>query len=354
MSFELKILKAAHGDCIFIRGNFDGDVPRNILIDGGPSKVYRHHQIKGELFKELESIRDLDQSIDLLILTHVDDDHIGGLLSGFKNDGLLAQLTKKVWFNSGKLIFEFFGEQHESSNLLALENLSTTGEGNISISQGVTFESYIEEQGIWARSLILEGEVRTEFGAKFSFLSPTKEKLRKLLTKWEREKPDSLISSKNTDYEMSFDELLASDDFREDRSVHNGSSIAFIFEYGERRILLLGDAHDHIVVNSIKKKIALGESNKFELVKLSHHGSKYNTSLEFLNLIDCNKFVVSTDASKHGLPDKLTLARVYKSNSRATIYFNYPEIVRPKVFSEEEISYFEELEFNISEDETTF
>jgi len=354
MSFQIKILKAAHGDCIFIRGVFDGGIPRNILIDGGPSKAYEYRRYKGELLKELESIKASEQVIDLLILTHVDDDHIGGLLHGFKNEGLLAQLTRKVWFNSGKLIFEYFDKEPDDSNLVSIGNIVSNGDGYTSIRQGVTFESYIEENNIWDRNLIVEGQERIEFGAKFSFLSPTEGKLKKLLNKWETERPESLTSSQNTDYSKTFDDLLASDTFKEDKSVHNGSSIAFIFEYGDRRILLLGDAHDDVVVESLKNRIESGESNKFELVKLSHHGSKHNTSPDFLNLIDCNKFVISTDASKHGLPNKLTLARIYASNPLASLFFNYPEIINAKIFTQNEITHFESTEFDISEDGTIF
>lgn len=354
MSFTLKILKAAHGDCIFIRGVFDGGIPRNILVDGGPSKAYKYRRFKGELLKELERINSAGQVIDLLILSHVDDDHIGGLLSGFKSNGLLAQLTRKVWFNSGKLIFEYFDKEPDESNLLVLENMDSARDGYTSIGQGVTFESYITDKNIWEKSLILEGQEKTEFGAKFSFLSPTEDKLKKLLVKWEKERPESLTSSRSTDYDKNFSELLASDEFKEDNSIHNGSSIAFIFEYGERRVLLLGDAHDSVVVEGLKKRFESGESNQFEIVKLSHHGSKYNTSEDFLNLIDCNNYVVSTDSSKHGLPNKTTLARIYASNPKASVFFNYPEIITSKIFTRDELAEFEGTEFTISSGGTEF
>lgn len=354
MSFQIKILKAAHGDCVFIRGIFEEGIPRNILIDGGPSKAYKYRQYKGELLKELEQIKSSNQVVDLLILSHVDDDHIGGLLSGFKSDGLLAQLTKKVWFNSGKLIFEYFEKEPDNSNLIAMNNNDSASDGFTSIGQGVTFESYLEAKNIWDKNLILEGQEKIEFGIKFSFLSPTEEKLKKLLVKWEKERPESLTSSRNTDYDKTFSELLDSDEFQDDNSIHNGSSIAFIFEYGERRILLLGDAHDSVVVESLKNRIESGESNKFELVKLSHHGSKYNTSTDFLNLIDCDNYVVSTDASKHGLPNKTTLARIYASNPKANVFFNYPEITKSKIFTSNELTELAGTEFTISSSDTVF
>ncbi|MBQ0732028.1 MAG: MBL fold metallo-hydrolase [Oleispira antarctica] len=355
MSFVVKVLKAAHGDCIFIQGIFDNGEHKNILIDGGPSKAYKYRKYEGELFKELEDIRKKDQIIDLLILTHVDDDHIGGLLSAFKNGELLDKLTKKVWFNSGKLIFDTFDKVADESNYIDMGLRNSDGQGLTSIGQGVTFESYLEKNNIWDKKLIIEGEDRELFGAKFIFLSPTKEKLEKLLIKWKKDKPESLTSSKVTDYDKTFDELLVSDKFKNDKSVHNGSSIAFIFEYKEKRILLLGDAHDDVIVDSLKKKIEGGQSNRFELVKLSHHGSKNNTSASFLNLIECNDYVISTDASKHGLPNKLTLARIFDSKPKASIHFNYPEIIKLKIFkSEQERTDIKNSGFNISNSGTIF
>jgi glyoxylase-like metal-dependent hydrolase (beta-lactamase superfamily II) len=183
MSFIVKVLKAAHGDCIFIQGVFDDGKHKNILIDGGPSKVYKYLKYEGELYKELENIRGKNQVVDLLILTHVDDDHIGGLLSAFKNGELLEKLTKKVWFNSGKLIFDTFNKVADESNYIDMGLMDSDGEGLTSIGQGVTFESYLEESGIWDKKLIVEGEDVAFFGAKFIILSPTVEKLEKLLMK---------------------------------------------------------------------------------------------------------------------------------------------------------------------------
>ncbi len=45
-------------------------------------------------------------------------------------------------------------------------------------------------------------------------------------------------------------------------------------------------------------------------MKLSHHGSKGNLSDAFLRLIDCRRFLVSTDGSQFGHPDDEAIARV--------------------------------------------
>jgi len=329
MSFNVSIVQAEHGDCILIQGDFDGQ-PRNILIDGGPSRTYEYRRRPGALKKALQSIRDSGQKIDLLILSHVDDDHIAGLLSGFKNGGLLEKLTEKIWFNSGKLIFESFNKTFDSSNLIDFDGSRTGTDASslTSIGQGAKFEDYISERGIWQYELIKAGQVRNLFGIKFTILSPNSEKLEKLLIKWDREEPDSLTSGTDKDYKKSFDELLLNDEFSEDESIHNGSSIAFVFEYLGKRILFLGDAHNDVIIDSIRD-LGHSEDNPLLLdyVKLSHHGSKYNTSPEFLKLICCQNFIISTNGNRHGLPNKLTLARIVDRFPRANLLFNYPDLI---------------------------
>ena len=339
MSFNFSVLPAEHGDCILIQGEFDGQ-PRNILIDGGPSKAYTYKRKEKALKKALKLIKDANQRIDLLVLSHVDDDHIAGLLAGFKNGGYLEQLTDKVWFNSGKLIFDHFNQDPDDSNLVDFGNnlTDTDADNQTSIGQGVKFEDYITERGIWDHELILAGQIHQMFGIKFTMLSPTEDKLSKLLVKWEREAPDSITSNAKKDYNQTFAELLEDDVFKEDKSIHNGSSIAFIFEYDDKRLLLLGDAHNDVIVNSIRQ-LGFNENNPLPLdyVKLSHHGSQYNTSAELLNLIKCRNFIISTNAMRHGLPNKRTLARVVAQFPDANLLFNYPEIIADDIFLQDEL-----------------
>lgn len=349
MGFNLKILQAGNGDCILIKDLMDGDKKINILIDGGVNHTYRRKNRKGELLKELELIKEESGSIDLLIVTHVDEDHIGGILKGFKENGLLSKLTKKVWFNSGKIIFEKFDRTPDSSNFIHLVNNEGKEQGNTSIGQGVTFESHIKKLKIWDEEVILSGEVKKLFGATFTFISPTVEKLEKLLCKWEKEAPRSLTSSDKNDYNKTLEELLQEDKFQEDTSIHNGSSLAFIFEFEGKRILFLGDAHNNIILSELRKIIKDGQSNKFELVKLSHHGSEHNTSPDFLDLIDCKEFIISSDTSRHGLPDKRTLARIFNKIPDATIHFNYPEIITSKLFTSNELETFKASGFRLSD-----
>ncbi|MBI6504407.1 MBL fold metallo-hydrolase [Proteus mirabilis] len=337
---SVRVLKAKNGDCILLSWVHDG-TKRNILVDGGKSSVYKTVVQKGELYKALKKLRDNGERVDKLILTHVDDDHIGGLIKGFETGELLTDLCDSIWFNSGRLIKRGFNAESISSNELYLERRNRK-DGETGVKQGVTLEERITELGIWDEELIVSGHSIEFYGAKITVLSPTLEKLSKLLHKWEKEAPRSVTSASVKDYKVGIDELTKDDVFEGDTSIHNGSSIAFIFEYMSKNILLLGDAHDDVICDSLSEMVSskgnegsYEKTLKMDCVKLSHHGSKYNTSYDFLRLIECKNFIISTDGSLHGLPNKLTLARIIKTIDKPSLIFNYPQLIN-KIFTKEE------------------
>lgn len=326
--------------------SFAGDEGRNknILIDGGTKNAYETRirprgVADGDLKLAVEAIKAAGEKIDLLILTHVDDDHIGGILQWFEKDDEAVSLVKKVWFNSGKLINEYFQAEEADENLLPLRKSNRRHTG---IKQGVTFEKLIEENRIWDRRIIKETDSLEFLGFKFTFLSPDAEKLSKLLYKWEKEAPTSFTSKRANDYNKTLLELIETDEFEEDAAVHNGSSIAFLLEDGSKNLLFLGDSHPSCVAASLKK-LGFSKENqlKADLVKVSHHGSKGNTSYELLELIDCDRFVISSNGAVHNLPDKLCLARIIIAKPGCTIYFNYSEKIG-EIFSAKD---FEDFHF---------
>lgn len=353
---KIKFLKSFNGDAILISFR-ENETKRNILIDGGMPATYekkgKNSKIEyGELKETVDKIRRADEKIDLLILTHVDDDHIGGVLKWVEKDKEAHKLIGKVWFNSGRLISEYFNEQEIAENLLEIPVESTL----TSIGQGVKFEDYIEENGIWDRSIVIALEYFEYLGIKFKILSPSPDKLKLLLGKWEKEKPESLdTSAEKNDYDLTLRQHIERDKFKEDTAIHNGSSIAFIMTLGKKNFAFLADAHPTVVADSLK---AFGYSKekplKAELVKISHHGSKANNSAEILELIMTNKYVISTNGDKHAHPNKQFLARLASVNGDCEVYFNYPEQIE-QIFSEDDYTDFPNFKpTSIENNEFTF
>jgi len=83
-------------------------------------------------------------------------------------------------------------------------------------------------------------------------------------------------------------------------------------------------------------------------VKISHHGSQHNTSSETLSLLDSPCYVISTDGSKHGLPNKRTIARILKVTN-GKIVFNYSHVIASLLLTDEVDGFASRLEVLDSE-----
>ncbi|HTF96289.1 MAG TPA: MBL fold metallo-hydrolase [Cellvibrio sp.] len=328
MSVSIQFLNAHHGDAIFISVKLGLKTTR-ILIDGGPPYTFKPREngrrSDGDLKRLLDELRSAQVKIDLVILTHVDDDHIGGLIKAFEAPGGLGDIADKVIFNSGRLIHEYFDASFEpEKDIKGNFNQSQ----NTSISQGNTLEEYLTHLGIWHRKIVKQGCVYNINDCVFTFLGPDENDLKKLLAKWEKDQGRQFTSAPNGDWAKTYEELLRNDAFEEDDSKTNGSSISFILQCGALKFLFLGDAHPSTVISGLSS-LEYTEENplRVELFKVAHHGSKGNTSVELLKLVSTSMYVISTDGSRHGLPDKVTLARIHKMAPNAEIHFNYGRVI---------------------------
>lgn len=334
---KIKFLKAFNGDSIWI-SFLENDIPRNILIDGGIGNTYKNTlNVKGDLHKVIEKIREGEQFIDLLILTHFDDDHIGGILRWLNKDKKAFNLIKNVWFNSGKEISKKFNIDENKD--LDIEIVEGAEDFHTSPKQGIKFEKYLRDNNLWEGEIIEQGSEYNLFGLKFKTLSPNNEKLDKLLKLYEKQK-DYFTSGDEYDFKTSLKDFVNEEcqsgfKFKEDTGVANGSSIAFVMEYDNKNFLFLADAHPSIIIEGLNK-FGYNKDNplQVELMKVSHHGSMYNTNKELLEIVKTDNYLISSDATKHGLPNKRTIARIINNNPDAFIYFNYD--LKDEIFSEQD------------------
>ena len=182
---KIRFLRVFNGDSIVISLVSETGSEYTILIDGGIKAAYHEKGKKGKLIdgalkKFIAELKKAKKIVDLLILTHIDDDHIAGILEWFKNDPDAHLLVKEVWFNSGRLIAKYL-RKDINPNLDHWIKTKKRKAKNTSIPQGIEFGKYIKSKGIWNQEIVVQGMKAIRAGATFQFLSPNDEKLKALL-----------------------------------------------------------------------------------------------------------------------------------------------------------------------------
>lgn len=318
--FNIHMLHADHGDCLWVEYG-DPTAPKRILIDAGTPGTYTD-----SLLPKLEAVLAAEGKVvfELLVITHIDEDHIGGALR------LLDQLDKKkvkirqIWFNG-------------------YYNLSNLPHGILGPDQGERLTELIVRGGWkWNTSFgslaVMVPDTgrlptRTFSGMKLTLLSPTFEKLQKLKKEWETvisraglvpgkayRKKERVLSGGFLGNTV---EELAATKFSQDSKPANGSSIAFLAEYNGVRVLFGADAHPSVLIASARRAPLSGATVKLDAFKLPHHGSSKNVSIPMLEAFPAKHYLVSTDGGTFYHPDADAIARVVCVDARPKrLHFN--------------------------------
>lgn len=371
---------ALEGDCILI--SLGDELKRtHILIDGGFEVTYENY-IKPRL-KEISSN---GENISLVVVTHIDTDHIEGILALLKEnksaDNPQIITIEEVWHNSYRHLqldeaFEIttldWKEKAILSNIIAKGSMeskeSLSGDKDISAEQGSSLAALLY-RGNYKWNSQFNGKavscdnkklINLDSDIVIRLLSPNNEKLDKLKEYWlrelQKEKYDFKLNNDELfddayefylmnqieiekDYEnkeISYTEstndlnnyLSKSDSY--DYSPANGSSISFILEYKGKKLLFLGDSHPQLIKLEIENLLNQGYSNYFDLIKVSHHGSHRNTSKKLLEIIDSDIFLISTNGEKNKHPNKETIARIVcrETHKKRQLIFNYSQGDQP-------------------------
>lgn len=364
----LKMYPAKNGDAFLIRENTTK--PAMILIDGGYASTFQTH-----ILPDLTGLAQLGYSLDVVVSTHIDADHISGLLSFFQVNGS-SQDPKvirvgDVWHNSlksfpympiseGKTTLsdeELLGEIHRRGYPLPSEPVLDPSE--ISVRQGNSLASlllrgeYRWNTGDGTRSINSEETVSLNFrpDLRLKVLGPSLARLEQLCHWWVTELrrlgftgritatesdndtfeflcafEDLRASSSDNTTELSTSANLILDEvYQADDSVTNGTSIALSIEIGSLRLLFLGDSWAEDIEVVIRRLPNEAFPLIFDAIKISHHGSLHNTSPSLLKLIDSPIFLISSNGERHNHPNFEVLKAIVDRPCDFTrkLYFNY-------------------------------
>ncbi len=317
--FSVEMLPAGHGDCLWIEYGDPAKASR-VLIDCGTTGTYKR------LRARVGKLPEKGRRFDLFVLTHVDADHIGGTIPFFNKGRDLGVELADLWFN---------GYKHLPSALLGAK-------------QGEIFSTLVEDRNLswndWCdggRIVLPDGELPLPSctlpgGMKLTLLAPTMGKLEKLQVRWEKElRRHGLTPDSRRDYRRFLKGVPSTSDdvdeladaaFRSDRGAPNGSSIGFLAEFEGKSALLVGDAHSPQLADSIRRLLTERGEDKLRVdaFKVSHHASRNNLHSELLQLIDCDRYLISTNGSHFNHPDREAVARVIKyGGADPCLCFNY-------------------------------
>jgi len=317
--FEIDMLPAGHGDSLWIEyGENDRNIHR-CLIDCGTQ------QTSSELLRRVAALPMREQFFELFILSHIDSDHIGGAMPFFKavQEGLRFG---DVWFNGWRHLSGQLGARQGEMFSTAIQDFE------------LPWNAWLDGQAI----VVGEGPLPTcvlPGGMELTLLSPTPDELRKLAPVWTRElKRFGLTPGARVDYSRflkgkpstSTDlDALAKTPFGGDSAAPNGTSIAVLAEYRGASALFAADAHAPVLAGSIQKLLKARKQKrlKIDAFKVSHHASKNNVSTELISLLDCPRFLISTNGDHFYHPDREAIARIIKSGKSGgrnpELIFNY-------------------------------
>ena len=314
-AITVEALPAGYGDCLLVSCPMSRRTWR-LLVDTGPDECLP------SLAARLSAIAPDAQGnrcIDLAIISHIDHDHIGSAARLFADRSLKLKFDD-IWFNAPR-------------------KPATRG-----VAEGVGLASVLGEA---ARDLpwnlafggqdVVTGD--TPFielpakrgGPRITLLSPTRLTLDALFRIWAKELPNVKVRPEPEPIVADRGGIdvaaLAARRTPEDGAPANGSSIAILLEHRGASLLLTADAFPGVLSAALEalarhRRIALPWP--IDLLKLSHHGSRSNTTTRLMSTVLATHTLVCTNGAIFGHPDPEGIARaVLRRRNEAHLWFNY-------------------------------
>lgn len=367
MKATIKTFPCIDGDCIFMKLRDQSNTDSfHVMIDCGALS----ENIIDYIYQ------DLSLKIDLLIVTHIDKDHIDGITAMFYEDRLKNLKIGKILYNcyqnyegNAQPLDEIIRTQMDMIEKLASEDIGSqiSVKGSVSLASKILEKQELKQ--VWERNVIKDTTPDFHLGKKWGklvFLSPSEEAMEDLYKLFKEEyagitsekipdKPferieemyeliirlDALRSrafhgqrAKNRDLEYVnfigineaiFESAYKAEPNENELSKQNKASLAFVWECNGHRVLFLGDAPAHQVATTLEAKLGKGVLY-FDAIKVSHHGSAYNATKELYDKIDSTMYYI-TGGEEGSRPSLEAIAKIVckgkTDKKRRVIRYNF-------------------------------
>jgi beta-lactamase superfamily II metal-dependent hydrolase len=303
---KLHVVQAEYGDCLILESVI-GKNSTTVLVDGGPYQTFEKH-LKPTLQK-----LPISGKIDLVVLSHIDNDHIIGLLDLFeeikeqreKGTKELVNISK-LWHNSFNDLVQIDEDANTflKNSFLNLDFRSKEEQKKMESSiTSIIMKGFQQGTDLTSLAKSLKIAINPEFdklvlvknvpkiikfkGIIFRILGPTEKNLKKLREVWK----DWVNKNKlNQDLEFGLLQIL-------DKSIPNLSSIMLLLESKNKKILFTGDGSGEDIIKVLSINAMLDKEGKFyvDVLKVPHHGSDRNASREFFNTVIADYYVISAN-----------------------------------------------------------
>ena len=138
---RINVFPALNGDCILV----EYVASHYILIDGGYVNTYNNY-----LLPKLVEIANNGGTVDVVVVTHIDEDHISGIIKLLEEDVFPISI-KEIWYNGYKHV-QSVAIVSEEDEIFAHKNIcketNVINPKSISAKQGCTLSTLIARKGL--------------------------------------------------------------------------------------------------------------------------------------------------------------------------------------------------------------
>lgn len=310
---SIRMLPAKEGDALWITWG-SATEPHRMLVDMGTEAVGK--KVRARIL----NLPQPQRKLDLLVVTHVDRDHIGGVLTCLAEaDEIPGLEIADVWFN---------GYVHLTGGKVA------SGLEPMGPAQGERLSAWLRKQR-WNKAFDGAQCVRTQplktvtlhDNLKLTVIGSTAAKLASFVNDWQDEVHEALkkgsltpdqvtpgLEAMGTEQKPELDtkadlKKLADSETDNDTAKANGSSISLLLEYQGKAVVLAADAHSEDLIDGLQAARGDGRVS-IDAFKLPHHASKSNVTRALVDKVSCPCWLVSTDGTRFRHPDAIAIARV--------------------------------------------
>jgi len=337
---KLTVFQSDKGDCLLVQGA----AGEHVLVDGGMASSYRAH-----VAPTLAALRAQGTPLDLLYVSHIDEDHIEGVLalvqaevewrvhdhqvaSGNPGRREPVQLrppeVRELWHNA-------FDEIVDDNSRPIAEMLAATAavldagddpddparaehqrELGSSVDQGIRLSRRAgpDQLGIPLNrafggklALVRDDQEPIKLGSlQLTVIGPFEEDLKILRKKW-----NAWLDANQRRLAAQRAAELGD---RGQVTAPNLASLMLLVEEGAKTLLLTGDGHADDILKGLEHAGRLDSDGAIhvDVLKVQHHGAEFNITKEFCRRVTADRYVVCANGADEN-PDLRALQAILDS-----------------------------------------